>query len=250
MDKTILWLLMLITQISYAQERSIRLGNDFGVLNFNTVDEQVNSNRYRGGSFSGFNPAVYILKNKNSWFIRFESQQQTLKRDSDPPNSVFTIDMVHYMFDIEYYRKVVDINQRLSFHLGIGQNGHFNSQRLRPSLAGFNPSRAIEMAVVNLSINPMFRWNWEKSKLYLRGSFSFFNYGARLNQDTFGDDLRYFTTSLNQYLDVQFSASWFVALSKRFDIKPEYRLRYYKLQQAGQVKFLKQSWFLGVYYKI
>ncbi|OJJ22854.1 hypothetical protein BKI52_00450 [marine bacterium AO1-C] len=250
MYKTILWLLILPVSLSYAQERAVRLGNDFGVLHFNSLEEQINSNRYKGGSFSGFNPVLYILKDKNSWFVRFESKRQTLERANEQSSSIFAIDMVHYMFDIEYYRKIVHLNQRISFHLGIGQNGHFNSQKLLISQPGFNPSRAIDMAAVNLSINPMFRWDWEKSKLYLRGSLSFFNYGARLNEDTLGDDLKFFTASLDQYLDFQFAASWFLALSKRWDIKPEYRLRYYAFEKAGQVRFLKQSWFLGIYYKI
>ncbi|HAS44156.1 MAG TPA: hypothetical protein DCS93_27000 [Microscillaceae bacterium] len=250
MYKKILWLLVWIAPLSHAQERSLRLGNDFGVLHFNSLEEQVNANRYKGGSFSSFNPAVYILKDKNSWFIRFESKRQTLKRANDQFNSIFTIDLTHYMFDIEYYRKIISLSPRASFHLGIGQNGHFNFQELIESQFGFNPSRSVDMAAVNLSINPMFRWDWKKSKLYVRGSLSFFNYGARLNEDTMGDDLKFFAASLDQYLDFQFTASWFLALSKRWDIKPEYRLRYYAFEKNGQVKFLKQSWFLGIYYKI
>lgn len=252
LNKTI-FLLLFFPALCFGQKFDVKIGTDFGILNYDVQDALISANRYEHSGAAFLNLAVYQLKTNRVISLNFNTKEVQLnrsieKKEEDP----ITLAFINYELNAEYLAKIYAAPKYFSAYLGAGYNGHFSiySQQFDGGVGTSRKSH--EMAVINLSLNSLLRWQLSKSDILLNGGFSLYNYGARPESAYYTnlDKFKYFSAWAGNYTDFHIAISVFYSISARLDLKPEYKLRYYKSNEPGELKLLKQSWSLGLFFNL
>ncbi len=222
------------------------IGNEIGFDSYDVRDDLVSPFRFENIESSLINLHVFYESRRSKISVSFRKNDIRLERLEE--NESNFMEGQNYELNIEYLRKVYEINDRLSVFIGPAHNGHFSyfDHVFRTPFVNSEQSTH-EMTAANLSINGLVEYQVKKAKFQYKFGTGVLSYGTRPENDATSGD---FYFGWQNYFSIQNSVNGLIPISKRFFFKPEFRLKYYTYSNPEQFKLLKQSFLMGVYIRL
>lgn len=221
------------------------IGNDIGIQSYDIQDESLGEDYYEKDVYSSLNINASYLCDEFVWSIRFSGKNGELEPASER-NNYYTenyLDFYNYELDVEYYKKIKDLN-RWGLFFGGSYNGHaVIYKRYRKFDSYSEVTNSGEVSILNLSLNGMLRYKMKESFFQLKVGLGIFNYGFR--PEYVHEDYRFRSMDINNYFNFGNSLNAHIKLSRTFILKPEYRMQFYNYKTQNEMKMLKQSFLIG-----
>lgn len=232
-----------------AQDRNVRIGNAIGLGRHSLSDDLVNSNLYGNTTLSLLNLEAFKIKGDDFWQVSLDTRYSALRRRGD--DSDVLIDMFNVAWNLTYHKKILEFGSNKSLYIGGGY--HLHGAVFDQEIRGFNQSISVLFAPMELSLSPLLTlargnkmWVFEAAV----GLFSRWMHAYPYSYQIADYDFK--TDFIGGFANVAFSISYIASMSERWDFKPEFRMHYHKYttEDLYQVRYLKQSWTLGFFYRL
>lgn len=243
-------LLLLLVSFNWSLLKAqVYIGYDVGISNHTLSDEYFGDNYYEQLDPTALNLNILILSEKRIFNIRFNGINTVMDPVLEQINyhSINYVKLSDYSFDIEYLGKDREITNRLILFLGGSINGrYFSSTRKLDSNFSNEQSNSRELTNINLSLNGLLRYSFNRFSINYNSEFGFLNFVFKTNKyDQYVEDSEFKIAGFNEYLEFENSISGNFELSDRITIKSEFLVRYFKFTDGYQSKVLSQSILIG-----
>lgn len=228
------------------------IGYDISLVRYDVKDELLSLNRFQNTSLTFLNLRAERKTGNSLWNIRIGKSDSRLSvADQNRSNGNSYLSSEHYELQLGYHHKMWEPGEKLTFYGGLIYFGHFTYYNHIFESALFQGSGdAHEMAALNLILDGIVEYRLKNILVQYSAGFSLFNYGSRPVSLDKGNDyhLSFMTASdyvlLNQEIGLQFK------ISGRLYLRPVYNLRYFTYSSPERLKILKQSYRLGLKYRL